>query len=52
MQNVKLEIPEIYWHGEKERILSIDFHPFYNLIITGGSGGIAPEHIDEEDNNT
>jgi hypothetical protein len=25
---MKIEIPEIYWHGDKERIMSIDFFPF------------------------
>ena len=34
---MKLEIPEICWQGDKERVLSIDFHPFLNMFVTGGS---------------
>ena len=29
--------PDIAWHGEKQRILSIDFHPFSNEFVTAGS---------------
>jgi hypothetical protein len=29
--------PDIAWHGEKQRILSIDFHPFSNEFATAGS---------------
>ena len=34
---MKIEFPEIYWHGYKERIMSIDFYPFSNFFVTGGS---------------
>ena len=34
---MKLELPEIYWHGDKERIMSLDFSPINNQLITGGS---------------
>ena len=34
---VKLEIPFIYWHGNRDRIMSIDFHPHTKLFVTGGS---------------
>jgi WD40 repeat protein len=29
--------PDIAWHGEKQRILSIDFHPFSDEFATAGS---------------
>lgn len=34
---MNVDHPEYVWHGPSERILSIDFHPFINEIITGGS---------------
>ncbi len=34
---MKLETPEIYWHGNQERIMSIDFNPFDDTIVTAGS---------------
>ena len=34
---MKLKTPEIYWHGDRERIMSIDFYPFSNILVTGGS---------------
>ena len=34
---MKFECPQIYWHGNKERIMSIDFHPFTQDFITGGT---------------
>ena len=43
---MRIEIPEIYWHGNKERIMSIDFFPFKKslghfqnkvIFITGGT---------------
>jgi hypothetical protein len=34
---MKLEIPQINWHGSMQRILSLDFHPFFDLLVTGGS---------------
>jgi WD40 repeat protein len=36
---MKLYIPSMVWHGEKERILTLAFHPFMNLLVTGGSDG-------------
>lgn len=29
--------PDIAWHGNCQRILSIDIHPFMNELVTGGS---------------
>jgi hypothetical protein len=34
---MSVKVPEIYWHGNKERIMSIDFQPESNYLITGGS---------------
>jgi hypothetical protein len=43
---MRLEIPEILWHGDKDRIMSIDFYPFkeslktFNkklIFVTGGT---------------
>ena len=43
---MRIEIPEIYWHGNKERIMSIDFFPFSSsltyfqnkiVFVTGGT---------------
>ena len=43
---MRIEIPEIYWHGNKERIMSIDFFPFSQslpqfqnkiVFVTGGT---------------
>ena len=34
---MNLTIPDIVWHGDRERILSLAFHPFLNLLVTGGS---------------
>lgn len=36
---MRLDVPEMIWHGDgtKERITSIDFHPFYSTFVTGGS---------------
>ncbi len=34
---MKFVSPDIAWHGEKQRILSIDFHPFENEFVTAGS---------------
>ena len=36
---MKLIIPNIGWHGERDRGLTIAFHPFLNLFVTGGSDG-------------
>jgi hypothetical protein len=39
---MRLDTPEIIWHGDgtKERITSIDFHPFHYTFVTGGSESI------------
>lgn len=36
---MRLDVPEMIWHGDgtKERITSIDFHPFFLTFVTGGS---------------
>lgn len=43
---MRIEVPEIYWHGNKERIMSIDFFPFTSslscfqnkiVFVTGGT---------------
>lgn len=36
---MRLDVPEMIWHGDgtKERITSIDFHPFFSTFVTGGS---------------
>jgi len=36
---MRLDVPEMIWHGDgtKERITSIDFHPFFCTFVTGGS---------------
>ena len=43
---MRIEIPEIYWHGDKERIMSVDFFPFSAslpcfgnkiVFVTGGT---------------
>ena len=33
---LRLDIPEILWHGEYSRIMSIDFHPFMDFLVSGG----------------
>lgn len=47
--SMKVELPVIVWHGSKERILSIDFHPFNNEFVTGGSDEFNPKEVGEED---
>ena len=34
---MSVKVPEIYWHGNKERIMSLDFQPDSKTLITGGS---------------
>lgn len=34
---MKIELPEIYWHGDKERIMTLDFSPLHNQLLTGGT---------------
>lgn len=36
-KKMKLIIPNIVWHGDRERILAVTFHPILNLFMTGGS---------------
>lgn len=43
---MKLVIPNIIWHGDKERIMAIAIHPTQNLLLTGGSDS----KIAEKDN--
>lgn len=33
---MKVEIPQIYWHGDRDRIMAIDFFPNSNLLATCG----------------
>jgi hypothetical protein len=34
---MKIEIPQIYWHGDRDRIMSIDFYPNTNILVTCGA---------------
>ena len=34
---MRIEIPQIIWHGNRDRIMSIDFYPNTNLLITSGA---------------
>ena len=34
---MRIEIPQIFWHGNRDRIMSIDFYPNTNLLITSGA---------------
>jgi hypothetical protein len=34
---MRIEIPQIYWHGDRERIMSIDFYPNSNILVTCGA---------------
>jgi hypothetical protein len=34
---MRIEIPQIFWHGNRDRILSIDFYPNSNIIVTCGA---------------
>ena len=34
---MRIEIPQIFWHGNRDRIMSIDFYPNSNLLITSGA---------------
>ena len=36
-QFMRIDSPNIGWHGLKDRILSIDFHPFANEFASAGS---------------
>ena len=39
---MRLELPEIYWHGNRERIMSIDFGEKFECISAGAdlAGGV------------
>lgn len=45
---MKLERPFIVWHGQYQRILTLDVHPFVNLLVTGGSDEEVYEGEDME----
>ena len=45
---MKLERPYIVWHGKYQRILTIDVHPFLNLLVTGGTDDDVYEGEDLE----
>lgn len=34
---MRIDSPNIGWHGLKDRILSIDFHPHSNELASAGS---------------
>jgi hypothetical protein len=34
---MKIEIPQIFWHGNRDRIMSIDFYPNTNFLFTCGA---------------
>lgn len=34
---MRVELPEIYWHGDRERIMSLDFIAADSLLVTGGA---------------
>jgi len=34
---MRLELPDIYWHGPKDRILSLTFSPNGDTLITSGT---------------
>ena len=36
-RKMRIEIPQIFWHGNRDRIMSIDFYPNSNLLITSGA---------------
>ena len=46
---MRVELPEILWHGKNERILSLDFHPFIQELTTGGSDECNSENSSEFD---
>lgn len=45
---MKLFIPNIVWHGDRERIMALSFHPFMNLLVTGGSDNTTKGMEDDE----
>ena len=34
---MRIEIPQIFWHGNRDRIMSIDFYPNTNYLVTSGA---------------
>lgn len=34
---MKIEIPQIFWHGNRDRIMSLDFYPNTNYLFTCGA---------------
>lgn len=34
---MKIEIPQIFWHGNNDRVMSIDFYPHTNYLVTCGA---------------
>lgn len=34
---MKIEIPQIFWHGNRDRIMSLDFYPNTNFLFTCGA---------------
>ena len=34
---MRVEIPQIFWHGNRDRIMSIDFYPNTNYLVTSGA---------------
>ena len=34
---MRIEIPQIFWHGNRDRIMSIDFYPNSNYLVTSGA---------------
>ena len=40
-RKMRIEIPQIFWHGNRDRIMSIDFYPNSNLLITSGAVNVC-----------
>ena len=34
---MRIEIPQIFWYGNRDRIMSIDFYPNTNYLVTSGA---------------
>lgn len=45
---MQLVIPNMIWHGDRERILTIAFHPYMNQLVTGGSDEKQTEDEEED----
>jgi hypothetical protein len=37
---MKLESPDTVHHGDKDRIMCVDFHPFCSIFVTGGGDSL------------